>query len=67
MTSTIFLSCVTNEFGTLRPKLTRMVQRTRLLVRHQEDFAHHGVRTLQTLEEEIAASDVVLHIVGGQS
>jgi tetratricopeptide (TPR) repeat protein len=64
MTHTVFLSCVTNEFGTLRPKLARMVQRTQLLVRHQDDFAHHGVRTLQMLEEEVLASDAVFHVVG---
>ena len=40
--------------------------RTRLLVRHQDDFAHRGVLTLQKLEEEVHASDVVLHILRGR-
>jgi hypothetical protein len=67
MTLTIFLSCVTNEFGSLRPTLARMVQRTQLPVRYQEDFAHHGVPTVHMLEEQIRTSDVVLHILGCQS
>src|SRR5262249_14255070 len=64
MSPTVFLSCVNDEFGSLRPKLARMVRRTNLGVRHQDDFAHRGVRTLQKLQEEVSASDVVFHILG---
>jgi tetratricopeptide (TPR) repeat protein len=67
MTPTVFLSCVTAEFGDLRSRLARMVRRTHLLVRHQDDFAHRGVLTLQKLEEEVCASDVVFHILGKRS
>ena len=66
MNPTVFLSCVTNEFASLRPKLARMVSRTGLHVRHQEDFAHRGVLTLHKIKEEVVASDVVLHILGSQ-
>jgi tetratricopeptide (TPR) repeat protein len=64
MSPTVFLSCVTSEFGDLRPRLARMVRRTHLQVRHQADFAHRGVLTLHKLEEEVIASDVVFHILG---
>jgi tetratricopeptide (TPR) repeat protein len=67
MRPTVFLSCVTDELGDLRPRLARMVRRTQLLVRHQDDFAHRGVRTLQKLEEEVNASDAVFHVLGKRS
>jgi hypothetical protein len=67
MRPTVFLSCVTNEFGDLRPRLARMVRRTHLPVRHQDDFAHRGVLTLQKLEEEVSAADVVFHVLGKRS
>ena len=35
-------------------------------VRHQDDFFHHGVKTLHMLEEEIKKSDFVVHIIGAE-
>ncbi len=63
----IFLSAVTNEFGPLRRRLAAFLQRTKQLhVRHQDDFFHRGVRTLRLLEEEVAASRLVFHVIGAQ-
>ncbi|MCA9086350.1 MAG: DUF4062 domain-containing protein, partial [Planctomycetaceae bacterium] len=65
MSQTLFLSTVSNEFGSLRSRLAKLLQRTkRVHVRHQDDFFHHGVKTLRMLEEEIERSDVVIHVIG---
>ena len=65
MTQTLFLSTVTAEFGILRRRLAVLLQRTkRVHVRHQDDFFHHGVKTLRMLEEEVVASDLVVHVIG---
>ena len=65
MSQTIFLSTVTGEFGTVRRKLAAMFGKSkRIHVRHQDDFEDGGVRTLHMLEEEVAASDSVLHLIG---
>jgi hypothetical protein len=48
MTQTVFLSTVSSEFGMLRQRLANLAQRTKkCLVRHQTDFFHRGVKTLQ--------------------
>ena len=65
MSQTLFLSTVTSEFGPLRQRLAALLQRTKKVhVRHQDDFFHHGVKTLHMLEEEIAASQLVVHVIG---
>ena len=65
MSQTLFLSTVTAEFGPLRQRLAALLQRTKKVhVRHQDDFFHRGVKTLQMLEEEIAASSFVVHVIG---
>ena len=67
MTQTIFLSTVSSEFGMLRQRLANLTQRTKkCLVRHQADFFHRGVMTLQKLVEEIEESSVVVHLIGAQ-
>lgn len=68
MSDQFFLSTVTDEFGPLRVRLAAMLQRTkRIHVRHQDDFIHHGVTTLRTLEEEVAASDMIVHVIGNKT
>jgi len=68
MSQTIFLSTVTGEFGTVRQKLAAMFGKTkRVHVRHQDDFEDGGVRTLHMLEEEVKASDSVLHLIGNSA
>ena len=65
MSQTLFLSTVTAEFGPLRQRLAALLQRTKKVhVRHQDDFFHRGVKTLHMLEEEIAASSFVVHVIG---
>ena len=67
MSETLFLSTVTNEFGALRARLARFLDRTKTIhVRHQDDFFHRGVKTLQALEEEVVKSHFVVHIIGAE-
>jgi hypothetical protein len=67
MTQTIFLSTVSTEFGVLRQRLANLAQRTKkCLVRHQADFFHRGVQTLQKLVKEIQESNVVVHLIGAE-
>jgi hypothetical protein len=67
MSETLFLSTVTSEFGSVRFRLARFLDRTKKVhVRHQDDFFHHGVGTLHMLEEEIAKSSFVVHIIGAK-
>lgn len=57
MTQTVFLSTVSNEFGTLRRRLASLGQRTKKChIRLQDHFFHRGVKTLQKLVEEIELS-----------
>jgi formylglycine-generating enzyme required for sulfatase activity len=68
MSQTVFLSTVSNEFGTLRRRLASLGQRTKKHhFRQQDDFFHRGVKTLQKLVEEIDQSTIVLHIIGDQA
>jgi hypothetical protein len=68
MSKTLFLSTVTAEFGALRTRLAGFLQRTQTVhVRHQDDFFHHGVKTLHMLEEEIRESHIVVHVIGAQA
>ena len=65
MSQTLFLSTATAEFGSLRHRLAALLQRTKKVhVRHQDDFFHRGVRTLQMLEEEVVAWQFVVHVIG---
>ena len=67
MTQTIFLSTVSSEFGMLRRRLAKLTQRTKKCqVRHQDDFFHRGVKTLQKLVEEIQDSTIVVHLIGAE-
>ena len=65
MSQTVFLSTVSSEFGMLRRRLANLTQRTeKCQVRHQDDFFHRGVKTLQKLVEEIQGSTIVVHLIG---
>ena len=67
MTQTIFLSTVTIEFGPLRQRLANLAQRTnKCQVRHQDEFFHRGVKTLQKLLEEVYKSNLPIHLLGVQ-
>ncbi len=68
MSKTVFLSCVSCEFGALRQRLANFGQRTKKChIRHQDDFVNRGVKTLQMLDEEVQQSDFVVHLVGAQA
>ena len=36
-------------------------------MRHQDDFFHRGVKTLQKLFEEVNESDLVVHLIGAEA
>jgi len=68
MSQTIFLSTVSSEFGMLRRRLANLTQETKKSqVRHQDDFFHRDVKTLQKLVEEIQDSTIVVHLIGAES
>lgn len=68
MMQTLFLSTVSSEFSKLRRRLANLCQRTKKCqVRHQDDFFHRGVKTLQKLVEEVQESTLVIHLIGAQS
>lgn len=68
MMQTLFLSTVSSEFSMLRRRLANLCQRTKKCqVRHQDDFFHRGVKTLQKLVEEVQESTLVIHLIGAQS
>jgi hypothetical protein len=67
MAPTVFLSAVTNEFGSLRSALAQSVRYASVRVVHQDDFPNCGVLTLQMLEEEIRDTEIVFHVLGAQS
>ena len=54
MSKTLIFSTVSSEFGMLRQRLANLTQRTKKCqVRHENDFFHRGVKTLQKLVEEV--------------
>jgi Domain of unknown function (DUF4062) len=60
----IFLSCVSDEFGSYREALRHALTHKRVEVKIQEDFQLPGGDTLAMLEDYIASCDVVVHFVG---
>ncbi len=60
----IFLSIVTNEFGSYRALLTSDLKGPRLEVKSQEDFITTGGTTLQKLDDYIRHCHAVVHLVG---
>ena len=66
MSETLFLSTVTNEFGTSEHSCAFLDRTKTIHVRHQDDFFHRGVKTLQALEEEVVKSHFVVHIIGAE-
>lgn len=68
MSPVLFISSVSAEFGELRRRIARLLERTkRVRVRHQDDFFNRGLPTLRMLEEEVRSSTAVLHLIGEQS
>ncbi len=64
----LFLSCVTNEFGSYRSVLADALSESgHLDVEKQETFRAYGDRTLLMLDEYIRSCDYVVHIAGSQT
>jgi hypothetical protein len=61
---TLFLSCVSGEFGEYRDALRRALTRPNVAVKIQEDFKALGLDTLAKLEECIEQCEAVVHFVG---
>ena len=63
----LFISAVTDEFGSYRRALAADLDRPGVRVETQEKFLAHGVATLDLLDEYIERCDAVIHIVGDQT
>src|SRR5579862_6601647 len=63
----LFISAVTNEFGSYRQALAADLNRPGVHVETQEAFIAHGVATLLMLDDYIARCDAVIHIAGDQT
>src|SRR4051794_4725733 len=61
---TIFISCVSNEFGPYRDALRRDLSRPNLATKIQEDFIAYGSAMLEKLDEYIRQCEAVIHICG---
>src|SRR5215208_1042492 len=60
----IFISAVSDEFGTYREQLRHDLTRHNVEVKVQEDFKDRGTDTLDKLDEYITNCDAVVHFVG---
>ena len=60
----LFLSCVSDEFGSYREALRHALTHRRVEVKIQEDFKLAGVDTLAMLEDYIPSCNVVIHFIG---
>jgi hypothetical protein len=60
----LFLSCVSDEFGTYRDTLRRALTRPNVEVKIQEDFKALGGDTLGMLAEYVGQCEAVVHFVG---
>src|SRR4051812_10655587 len=63
----LFISAVTNEFGSYRQALAADLNRPGVHVETQEAFIAHGAPTLLMLDDYIAHCDAVIHIAGDQT
>src|SRR5690349_3700218 len=61
---TLFISCVSNEFGNYRDALRRDLSRPNITTKIQEDFIAYGASTLQKLDDYIRHCDAVIHLCG---
>lgn len=67
---TIFISCVSREFGQFRLRLANQLGGLRGEPFHtlvQEDFPQGGFSLLEWLDDTIAKSDVVVHLLGSSA
>ena len=65
MSKKIFLSFVTNEFGTIRLRLADLIRHLRVAFAiHQEEFAETGKKTLPKISKYVSECDYVIHVIG---
>lgn len=62
----LFISAVTNEFGSYRAALAAELDRPHVRVETQERFVAHGDSTLLMLDAYIEHCDAVIHLAGDQ-
>jgi tetratricopeptide (TPR) repeat protein len=60
----LFISCVSNEFGNYRDALRRDLSRPNLTTKIQEDFIAYGASTLEKLDDYIGHCQAVIHLCG---
>jgi hypothetical protein len=60
----LFLSCVSDEFGTQREALRHELTGLTVEVKVQEDFISLGLDTLMKLDAYVRNCDVIVHLVG---
>ena len=60
----IFISCVTDEFGKYRDALRKDLTEHNLSTKIQEDFIAYGGATLEKLDDYIQHCEAVIHIAG---
>lgn len=64
----VFLSCVTNEFGSYRNLISdHLIESGAVEIEKQETFRASGEQTLIMLDDYIRSCDYVVHIVGNQT
>ena len=62
--TSIFISCVSDEFGNYRDILRKDLTRPNLATKIQEDFIAYGGATLEKLDDYIQNCAAVIHIAG---
>jgi tetratricopeptide (TPR) repeat protein len=63
----VFISCVSTEFGSYRSAMSRLLTRADVSVKIQEDFIASGEVTLVSLDAYIAQCDIIIHLVGDRT
>ncbi len=63
----LFISCVSSEFGHYRDAMRKDFNRPNLATKIQEDFVAYGTSTLQKLDEYIQQCEAVIHICGSMT
>ena len=62
--ASLFISCVSNEFGNYREHFRKKFERPNLQAKIQEDFIAYGGPTMHKLDDYIQNSVAIIHICG---
>ena len=63
----LFISCVTDEFGSYRRTLCEQIERPGVQVEIQDKFLPYGDRTLLMLDAYVADCAAVIHLTGDRT